>query len=276
MEGLLVFLGFTAAFLLVVWIAQTAALLACREPRAFALPLRHSSDSEVVRWSLKFALQAALLGLVIFYPLAAGEKPLDYLSARVLPPQWLLMFRTMAMTLFVFSFLLLINVQAGWVYMTCHYRTSRAIKKVARACLIPLPLAFMEEAVFRGVVLEAFPTLSAKQSDRRKPGDLPLGPVVFSRPLPQTAKKEIPASHRPVRSWLHPRHRLSHWRPYDLAPSRHSRGGRPFYSSFPPVRRVSRAGVVSGLSLLSHLRRSWPFSHGPFDGMGVGVSHCLR
>jgi hypothetical protein len=154
MDGLLVLGGFGVGCVLVLWGAQTAALLAVRDPRPFAWPFRHRSESEVVRWSLKLALQAALMALLVHFPWAVGESPLDYHTARLVPARWLLLGKTMAMTLFVFSMLLLLNVRCGWVRLTRLYRPSTAARKVARACLTPLPLAFMEEAVFRGVVLE--------------------------------------------------------------------------------------------------------------------------
>jgi len=131
-------------------------LAAIKDPRPFAWPFRHPSESEVVRWSMKLATQAALLALLILFPWVTGENPLDYLAARLAPARWLLLGKTMAMTLTVFSALLLLNVACGWVRFTRHYRPRRAARKVARALLTPLPLAFVEEAVFRGVVLEQF------------------------------------------------------------------------------------------------------------------------
>jgi hypothetical protein len=154
MLGLLELLGFGVAGLIVLWGAQTLALLAVKDPRPFAWPFRHESESEVVRWAMKAALQVVLLGLLVVFPWLNGDNPLDYLSARLFPARWLLLGRTMAMTLFVFSMLTLVNIQFGWVRLTRHYRAKVAAKKVARACLTPLPLAFMEEAVFRGVILE--------------------------------------------------------------------------------------------------------------------------
>jgi hypothetical protein len=152
--NILMLAGFGAGCLFVLWCVQTLALVAVQEPGPFAWPFRHASESAVVRWSLKLGLQAVLLALLLLFPWFVGENPLDYLGARLLPAQWFLLFKTMGMTLLVFSLLLLVNVRGGWVRLTRLYKSSVAARKVARACLTPLPLAFMEEAVFRGVVLE--------------------------------------------------------------------------------------------------------------------------
>jgi membrane protease YdiL (CAAX protease family) len=154
MFGLLELIGFGVAGMAVLGGTQTLALLAVKDPRPFAWPFRHESESEVVRWSMKGALQIVLLAFLVVFPWVNGDSPLDYLAARVSPAQWLLLGRTMAMTLLVFSTLLLINIRCGWVCLRRHYRPAVAAKKVARGCLTPLPLAFMEEAVFRGILLE--------------------------------------------------------------------------------------------------------------------------
>jgi hypothetical protein len=143
-----------------------------------------------VRWSLKLALPAALLMLLILFPWVTGDNPLDYHMARLSPARWLLLFKTMAMTLFVFAMLLLINVQCGWVRLTCRYRASTAACKLIRACLTPLPLAFMEEAVFRGVGLEQFARVLPEDAIGRALA-IGLSALVFSavhflRPQKQT------------------------------------------------------------------------------------------
>jgi hypothetical protein len=190
MEGLLILTAFGAGCLLVLWSAQTLALLAVKDPRPFVWPFRHHSESEVVRWSIKVALQASFLGLLVLFPWIMGDDPLAYYSARLLPAQWLLLLRTMGMTLFVFSMLLLLNIQCGWVRLTPLYRSSKAIRKVARACLTPLPLAFMEEAVFRGVVLEQFcrllPSNAAGQGTAIGLSALLFSAVHFLRPQKRT------------------------------------------------------------------------------------------
>lgn len=151
--NVIVLLGVAAAGLLLVWGAQTLALLAVGDARPFAWPFRHQNESAVVRWSMKGAVQAALL-LLLLLPWFLGEDPIRYHASHVEPARWLLLAETMGMTLLVFSLLLLVNVRSGLVQLRSVYRWPTVCRKVARACLTPLPLAFMEEAVFRGVVLE--------------------------------------------------------------------------------------------------------------------------
>jgi Type II CAAX prenyl endopeptidase Rce1-like len=152
--NLLILAGFGAGGLLVMWCAQTLALLAVRDPRPAAWLFRHRSESEVVRWALKLALQAVLLSLLLLFPLCVGENPFHYLAARFAPADWMAVLRTAGVTLLAFSLLLLVTVGGGWVRLTALYRWPTACRKVARACLTPLPLALIEEGVFRGVFLE--------------------------------------------------------------------------------------------------------------------------
>jgi hypothetical protein len=153
--NVVVLLAVAAAGLLLVWGVQTLALLAAGEARPVAWPFRHPNESAGVRWALKGAVQGALL-LLLVLPWFLGEDPLRYHAARLEPAHWLLLLQTMGMTLLVFSLLLLVNVRSGLVQLRRAYRWPATCRKVARACLTPLPLAFMEEAVFRGVVLEQF------------------------------------------------------------------------------------------------------------------------
>jgi Type II CAAX prenyl endopeptidase Rce1-like len=152
--NLLILIGFGAAGLLLMWCAQTLALLAVGDPRPVAWLFRHDSESEVVRWAVKLALQAALLSLLLLFPLCVGENPFHYLAIRLAPPDWTAVLRAVAATLLTFTLLLAVTVGGGWVRLTTLYRWPTACRKVARACLTPVPLAFIEEGVFRGVVLE--------------------------------------------------------------------------------------------------------------------------
>jgi hypothetical protein len=151
--SLVILAGMGLGGLALLWLTQTLALRAAGDAHLFAWPLRHDSDSALVRWALKLALQAVLLGLILF-PWVVGEDPLAYHRAKLEPAQWGVLVRTLLATVLAFSLLLLVNVLGGWVRLTRLYGWSRSVSKVARGSLTPLPLAFMEEALFRGVVFE--------------------------------------------------------------------------------------------------------------------------
>ncbi len=137
-----------------IWLAQTVALWAIGDPRPVAWPFRHPSSSELVRWVRKLAVQVALLGWLIVVPLATGENPLAYHRARLEPARWDQFIRVMAGTLVFLSVMLAINLVRRWVRLTARHGLGKFVLRVIRVSLIPMPLAFMEEAVFRGVILE--------------------------------------------------------------------------------------------------------------------------
>ena len=137
-----------------IWLAQTVALWAIGDPRPVAWPFRHPSSSRLVRWVQKVAVQVALFGLLITIPFAAGDRPLAYYRARLSPVQWEEFIRTMAGTLAVLVAMLVIHLACRWVRLTPRHGPGKTLLKLIRGSLTPVPLAFVEEAVFRGVVLE--------------------------------------------------------------------------------------------------------------------------
>jgi hypothetical protein len=140
--------------LVLVWLAQTMTLWAIGDPSPVAWPFRHPSKSETVRWARKLALQIALLGLVAVVPWAAGEDLRTYFASRVGESHWRLLVEVIAGTVFALILTLLICRVLGYVRIEAHYGWGKSIAKVFRGSLTPLPLAVMEEAVFRGVILE--------------------------------------------------------------------------------------------------------------------------
>lgn len=149
----LLLVGWALLCLAVLWIAQTVALVIVGHRPIFKLPLRHGSDSTFVRWWMKFALQLVML-MILCFPVAIGENPIEYHLKLVQPAQWTLLVRTMAMTLSLFGVLLIITLLFDWVKVEPQHKWSTSFQKALKGSLTPLPLAFMEEAVFRGVALE--------------------------------------------------------------------------------------------------------------------------
>jgi hypothetical protein len=152
--NLLILCAVGAGGLLALWLVQTLVLWAVGAERILAWPLRHDSESAVVRWTLKIALQGVLAALLILPPWLTGESPLRYHAERWPAIHWLLPPATAAVTLFLLTAVLLFNCRLGWVTLTPSKRWPAMLSKLARASLTPLPLAIMEETVFRGVILE--------------------------------------------------------------------------------------------------------------------------
>lgn len=178
-----------------IWLAQTVTLWAVGDPRPLAWPFRHSNRSSTVRRVRKLALQATLAGLLVAVPLAAGEDPFAYHLARLGPARWGAFVTAMAGTLVILGSMLAIECAGRWVRLTTRHGLGASLLKVIGASLMPLPLAFIEEAVFRGVVLEEL---------LRALPETPLGmglPVVLSAVVFASAHFIRPL--RPVASlWL--------------------------------------------------------------------------
>ena len=154
-------LGWGVLCILILFLAQTIGLAIVGHRPLIAFPMRHSSESTFVRWWMKAFLQGVLV-MILLFPLVLGQNPITYYQQKVAPSQWLLLLRTMGMTIALFIVFFTVAILGGWVKFTMLYDRKTSIKKLIRASLSPLPLAFMEEAVFRGVVLEqllqSFPT----------------------------------------------------------------------------------------------------------------------
>ncbi len=153
--NLVTLLAIATGGIVLLWAAQTVLLVTAKEPWR-VWPLRHRSEKPLVRWGMKFALQGVLLGLLFGYPALLGEHPVDYHTARLHPANWTVFAVVLVTAFLTLCPMLILNVMVGWVRITAHHSTAKSVKKMARCLLTSVPLAFVEEAVFRGVVLDAF------------------------------------------------------------------------------------------------------------------------
>ena len=149
--NVVILLSVAAAGFAALWLAQTALLVAVREPWQ-KWPLRHRSEKGLVRWGMKLAIQGVLLALLFGYPAVIGENPIEYHRARLHPANWWLFGGILASAVLAMCPMFVLNVLVGWVKISPHYDTAKSVKKVIRCLLTPVPLAFVEEALFRGVV----------------------------------------------------------------------------------------------------------------------------
>jgi Type II CAAX prenyl endopeptidase Rce1-like len=160
--NIVITLGIAAFALCLLWAVQSVALKAAGEPLAW--PLRFTTRKSLVRLTSRAMIQVAWLIVLAGTPLALGIGPLAALrQAFPLPVPW----RDIAIA---FSIVFLpgcigyaLYIRAGWLRVEPKYDRATLRGKLFRRFLTPLPLATMEEAVFRGVVLRQL-LLSLPQS----------------------------------------------------------------------------------------------------------------
>jgi membrane protease YdiL (CAAX protease family) len=150
---MLILVGFGLSALIVLWAVQALALVVAGKNSVWVLPFRYGDDSELVRWALKAALQSVLLAIIFVYPLAIGKDPIAYHLSWLGVPHWSAVIRVAALTVLVFAVQHVIVISTGMVRLSGRYSFKRTVHKVARSFLIPVPLAFVEETVFRGILL---------------------------------------------------------------------------------------------------------------------------
>jgi len=144
---------FLLAGVLFLWIAQVAALKFVGDKNIWAPPFRHGNESPVVRWTMKAAVQIVLASILFGLPLLLGIDPIEYHLKWLLSPPWRPILITFALSIAILGSFQLINVLVGWMQITRKYSYSATTKKVIRSFVTPVPLAVIEEAVFRGVIL---------------------------------------------------------------------------------------------------------------------------
>ena len=152
--NLVITLGVAALALGVLWAVQSVVLAALGEP--LALPLRYTTrNSVVMRLTGQAMIQVSWLIILVGTPLALGIGPLEALHrAFPLPVPWRQIAIAVAIIFIPSCILFAIYVKAGWLQIAPRFdRTTRRFK-LFRRFLTPLPLATVEEAVFRGTLLQ--------------------------------------------------------------------------------------------------------------------------
>jgi hypothetical protein len=188
--ALLLILGFLLGGVLFLWLAQVVALAIVHDKNIWAPPFRHENESALVRWVMKGAVQAVLASILFGLPLAMGLDPIQYHMRWLLNPPMRPALITLALSIGILGCYQVINVLVGWMQVTAKYSFSKTLKKVLRSFLVPLPLAVVEEAVFRGVILgqllDAFPQNSAGVALAVLVSAAIFSSVHFIRPLKKT------------------------------------------------------------------------------------------
>lgn len=138
---------------LLMWLAQSAALLAMRRP--LRLALGGNDLPGPVEAALRAATHVAMLGVLVGYPLLHGLTPWTY-YARFFPTgerpaefAWGLAAATLYLTLLYLAWTLTDQVR-----FEIRHRRSRLIRKLVLAPVAGLLIALVEELLFRAVLLE--------------------------------------------------------------------------------------------------------------------------
>ncbi len=137
----------------VMWLAQSIALLAIRQP--VRLSLGGSDLPKPVEATLRAATHGCMIGVVVAYPLLRGSDPWSYYS-RYLPLErgprefvW-----GFAAALLYLALLYLAWALTDQVRFEVRHKRSRLIRKLALAPVAGVLIALVEELLFRAILLE--------------------------------------------------------------------------------------------------------------------------
>ena len=151
--NILIAMAVAAFALSILWAVQSVVLMMVGEPLAW--PLRFTTRRPLVRWTARVMVHTSWLIILVGTPLALGIHPLDALrQAFPVPVPWRDMAVAFSVTFFPALPAYALLVAAGWLRIEPRYDQATRRGKLFRRFLGPLPLATLEEAVFRGVLLE--------------------------------------------------------------------------------------------------------------------------
>ena len=138
----------------VLWAVQSMLLLASGEK--IAPPWRYRTDRPLVVYPMKVMVQLGWLLIIVGYPLLIGTDPAAFYSEAFRTPAPVRAMIIMAVACIAgFALIYLIHLAAGAIELAFIFPRRKTIRRLVGCLLTPLPLAIMEEAVFRGVLLHA-------------------------------------------------------------------------------------------------------------------------
>ena len=151
--NILIALGVTAAGVCVAWAMQNIVLALAGE--SLAWPWQFPVHRPLLRWTSRVTVHTVWLIILIGIPLALGIRPLDWLNQEFpTPVPWREMAIGFAVMFFTPCLIYLTYLKAGWVSFEPKFEQRVRRAKLFRRFLGPLPLAALEEGVFRGIFLE--------------------------------------------------------------------------------------------------------------------------
>ena len=138
----------------VLWAVQSVLLLASGDK--IAPPLRYRSNRPLVVYPMKVMVQLGWLLIIVGYPLLIGTDPIAFYGNAFRPPAPVRAMTIMAAACIAgFVLIYLIHLAAGAIELAFIFSRRKTIRRLVGCLLTPVPLAIMEEAVFRGVLLHA-------------------------------------------------------------------------------------------------------------------------
>jgi membrane protease YdiL (CAAX protease family) len=151
--NLLTALAIGAAALSMLWVGQSIALKLVGEPLAW--PLRFTTRKPLVRLISRAMIHVSWIIILVGTPLALGIAPLEAMhQAFPMPVPWRDIAVAFSIVFFPALVLYALYVKAGWARIEPQHDRATRHAKLFRRFLGPLPLALLEEGVFRGVLLE--------------------------------------------------------------------------------------------------------------------------
>ena len=137
-----------------LWLVQSILLFSNGEK--LALPLRYQTDNPSVTYPMKVMVQLGWLFIIVGYPILIGSNPITFYSqAFPLPAPINTMFILSIACVLGFGLIYLLYFATGALEVTLLFSKAKTLRRVISCFVSPIPLAIMEEAVFRGVLLHA-------------------------------------------------------------------------------------------------------------------------
>jgi hypothetical protein len=151
--NLLIMLAIGLAIFAAVWAVQSIALKLAGEPLAW--PMRYTTKKPLVRYTARVMIHVSWIVFAIAVPLALGiDLQQAIAQAFPTPVPWRDIAVACAIVMVWCLLLYAVEFRAGWLRIEPQYDPAIRRGKLIRRFPGPWLLATLEEAVFRGVVLE--------------------------------------------------------------------------------------------------------------------------
>ena len=149
----LVFSGIVAFGFSLLWIAQSIALWKTGAPLAW--PLRYETSDPRVKMTTRVMTHVLWLIIIFGNPLALVSSPQAWFRQELPTPNtWLDIIVSFWIMLLPIWLMYALGLAVGWMRIQPKHDAATRRIKLLKRFLGPLPLATLEEAVFRGVLME--------------------------------------------------------------------------------------------------------------------------
>lgn len=136
-----------------IWITQSIVLKFLGEPLAW--PLRFSRENPILKYMSRIMIQSSWFIIIFGSCFALGVDPVDGMQKEFPAPiPWREITIAFSIIFFPACFGYAFMVKCGWMQIQPGHSKSVLRMKLFRRFLSPIPLAIIEETVFRGILLE--------------------------------------------------------------------------------------------------------------------------